>query len=75
MASESTFKHDSKPESFPKDYVDSQGASTKDPEKLPWYVPELKDLKPDARALFEGYSKIPSDEVVSHIKASVSELP
>ncbi|KAF2122769.1 hypothetical protein BDV96DRAFT_639336 [Lophiotrema nucula] len=70
MASEPTLKRNINPDVLPKDHVESQGASTKDPEKLPWFVPELKDLRREARDLFEGYSKIPSDEVVSHIKTS-----
>ncbi|KAH6625445.1 hypothetical protein C7974DRAFT_396109 [Boeremia exigua] len=37
------------------------------PEVLPWYVKDLVDLPPNTRELFETYSKVPSDEVVSHI--------
>jgi hypothetical protein len=39
-----------------------------EPEIMPWYVKELTDLEPATRGLFETYSKVPSDEVVSHIK-------
>lgn len=38
------------------------------PEVLPWYETELEDLAPDMLELFREYSKIPSFEVVSHIK-------
>lgn len=37
------------------------------PEILPWYVKDLVDLHPKTKELFETYSKVPSDEVVSHI--------
>lgn len=37
------------------------------PEVLPWYVKDLTDLQPTTKALFETYSKIPSDQVVEHI--------
>lgn len=37
------------------------------PEDLPWFKKELDDVKPDARELFEKYSKVPSQDVVSHI--------
>ncbi|KAF2014946.1 hypothetical protein BU24DRAFT_423865 [Aaosphaeria arxii CBS 175.79] len=36
-------------------------------EKLPWYQKELQEINPEARELFEKYSQIPSEEVVSHI--------
>jgi phenolic acid decarboxylase len=39
-----------------------------EPEVLPWYVKDLVDLEPKTRELFETYSKVPSDKVVSHIK-------
>jgi SAM-dependent methyltransferase len=39
-----------------------------EPELLPWYTKELEDPKPDTRDLFEKYSKVPSTEVVAHIK-------
>jgi hypothetical protein len=39
-----------------------------EPELMPWYVKELTDLEPATRKLFETYSNVPSDEVVSHIK-------
>ncbi|KAJ8119119.1 hypothetical protein OPT61_g7 [Boeremia exigua] len=37
------------------------------PEVLPWYVKDLTDLQPTTKELFETYSKVPPDEVVSHI--------
>lgn len=37
------------------------------PEVLPWYVKDLVDLQPKTKELFETYSKIPSNDVVSHI--------
>lgn len=39
---------------------------------LPWYTAELQDLRPSARKLLETYSRIPPDQVVSHILAIVS---
>jgi hypothetical protein len=39
-----------------------------DPELLPWYTKELEEPKPATRELFEQYSKVPSTEVVAHIK-------
>jgi hypothetical protein len=39
-----------------------------EPELMPWYVKELTELEPATRKLFETYSNVPSDEVVSHIK-------
>jgi hypothetical protein len=39
-----------------------------EPELMPWYVKDLTDLEPATKALFETYSKVPSDEVVPHIK-------
>ncbi|KAF1359799.1 hypothetical protein EJ07DRAFT_165895 [Lizonia empirigonia] len=38
-----------------------------EPEIPPWYVKDLVDLQPKTKELFETYSKIPSDDVVSHI--------
>jgi hypothetical protein len=38
------------------------------PELLSWYTKELEVLKPATRELFEQYSKVPSEEVVAHIK-------
>jgi phenolic acid decarboxylase len=40
-----------------------------EPEVLPWYVKDLVDLEPKTRELFETYSRVPSDDVVSHIKS------
>ena len=39
---------------------------------VPWYTEELQDLTPSARKLLETYSRIPPDQVVSHILAIVS---
>ncbi|KAF1835161.1 hypothetical protein BDW02DRAFT_298696 [Decorospora gaudefroyi] len=39
-----------------------------DPELLPWYTKELPEPKPATRELFEKYSKVPSADVVHHIK-------
>lgn len=39
------------------------------PELLPWYTKDLVELEPKTRELFETYSKVPSDEVVPHIKS------
>lgn len=44
-----------------KAYVDN-------PELLPWYTKEIEELKPDVRDLFENYTKVPSADVVGHIK-------
>ncbi|KAF2470122.1 uncharacterized protein BDR25DRAFT_304076 [Lindgomyces ingoldianus] len=48
---------------IPKDYQ-----NIKNPEDIPWFVKELTNIKPDARDLFENYCKIPSEDVVPHIK-------
>lgn len=37
------------------------------PEVLPWYTKDLIDLEPKTDELFEIYSKVPPDKVVSHI--------
>jgi phenolic acid decarboxylase len=37
------------------------------PEVLPWYTKDLVDLHPKTKELFETYSKVPPDDVVSHI--------
>jgi hypothetical protein len=44
-----------------KDYVN-------EPELLPWYTKELEEPKPATKELFEKYSKVPSADVVVHIK-------
>ncbi|KAF1849497.1 uncharacterized protein K460DRAFT_385292 [Cucurbitaria berberidis CBS 394.84] len=44
-----------------KAYVDN-------PELLPWYKTDIIELKPETRDLFEKYSKVPSDDVIPHIK-------
>ncbi|ORY13132.1 hypothetical protein BCR34DRAFT_623932 [Clohesyomyces aquaticus] len=38
------------------------------PEDIPWFRKELTDLKPPARDLLENYCKIPSDDVIPHVK-------
>ncbi len=37
------------------------------PEVLPWYVKDLEVLQPKTKELFETYSQVPTDGVVSHI--------
>jgi hypothetical protein len=32
-----------------------------------WFVKELKSIKPEASELFENYSKIPTENIISHI--------
>lgn len=44
-----------------KAYVDN-------PELLPWYTKDVEEPKPAVRDLFENYSKVPSTDVVTHIK-------
>jgi hypothetical protein len=44
-----------------KAYVDN-------PELLSWYTKDIAELKPAVRDLFENYSKVPSTDVVAHIK-------
>lgn len=44
-----------------KAYVDN-------PELLPWYTKDIEEPKPAVRDLFESYSKVPSTDVVTHIK-------
>lgn len=41
-------------------------------ETLSWFVKDLKDLRPEARELFETYSNVAPDEVVPHIQQFVS---
>tara|TARA_R110002003_G_scaffold171_2_gene13849 strand:+ start:22068 stop:22367 length:300 start_codon:yes stop_codon:yes gene_type:complete len=48
-----------------KEYVDN-------PEILPWYRKELKEIKPRTRELLETYSKIPPADVESHVHKVVS---
>lgn len=43
-------------------------AYVNDLEMVPWYTKELEEPKPAARDLFESYSKVPSADVVAHIK-------
>jgi hypothetical protein len=52
---------------FVQQYMDDK-RWVEEPELMPWYVKELTDLEPATRKLFETYSNVPSDEVVSHIK-------
>lgn len=42
-----------------------------DPRELPWYEVDLKEVPEPAKTLLEKYSKIPSDQVVQHVKALV----
>ncbi|EUC31637.1 hypothetical protein COCCADRAFT_27694 [Bipolaris zeicola 26-R-13] len=44
-----------------KAYVDN-------PELLPWYTKDVEEPEPAVRDLFENYSKVPSTDVVTHIK-------
>jgi hypothetical protein len=44
-----------------KAYVDN-------PELLPWYTKELEEPKPEVKALFAIYSKVPETDLVAHIK-------
>ncbi|OQE38936.1 hypothetical protein PENCOP_c007G03133 [Penicillium coprophilum] len=39
-----------------------------DPQKFPWYEPELIEAPEPAKTLLEKYSKIPPDQVVNHVK-------
>jgi hypothetical protein len=43
-------------------------AYVENPELLPWYTRELEEPSPETRDLFEGYSKIPGADIVTHIK-------
>jgi hypothetical protein len=43
-----------------------------DIKSFPWYHDDISSLSDSARKLLEGYSKIPGDEVVGHVKAVVS---
>ena len=45
------------------------GAKGKD---VPWYSKELENVGPGATELLEKYSKIPSDQIVSHVLELVS---
>ena len=57
---------------LPTDITVEVPKSTK-PENMPWYMTELKEemVDPAARELFENYCKIPSADVISHIKQFV----
>ena len=39
---------------------------------VPWFKPDITELDPAFRRIMEEYSKIPSNEVKSHILAVVS---
>ncbi|KAI8943185.1 hypothetical protein NX059_001214 [Plenodomus lindquistii] len=43
-------------------------AYVNNPEILPWYTAELEEPTAETKKLFEGYSKVPSADVVAHIK-------
>ncbi|CAO2651828.1 Nn.00g001110.m01.CDS01 [Neocucurbitaria sp. VM-36] len=45
----------------------SSKAYVDNPELLPWYKKDIEELKPATRDLFEKYSKVPPDDVTSHI--------
>lgn len=48
-------------------------SGSKTPDKtMGWYTAEIHNLNSPARSLLENYSKIPSDQVISHILAIVS---
>lgn len=46
-----------------------------DPHKFAWYEPELIEVPEPAKTLLEKYSKIPSEQVVDHVKKVVSHFP
>ncbi|KAJ5617692.1 hypothetical protein N7537_002806 [Penicillium hordei] len=46
-----------------------------DPHKFAWYEPELIEVPEPAKSLLEKYSKIPSEQVVDHVKKVVSHFP
>ena len=66
------------PETNPVDHIAKQIGESRyaglKPEELPWYLPEVQKLEPEAKELFEKYCKVPSDEVKAHIKQAVSIL-
>lgn len=43
-----------------------------EPELLPWYKKDVKEIKPRTRELLETYSNIPPAEVEAHVKKVVS---
>jgi hypothetical protein len=43
-------------------------AYVEDPELLPWYTKELEEPSPATRDLFEGYSRVPPADMITHIK-------
>lgn len=43
-----------------------------DPHELPWYEPDLREVSEPAKTILEKYSKIPSEEVIHHVKSLVS---
>lgn len=46
-----------------------------DPHKFAWYESELIEVPEPAKTLLEKYSKIPSEQVVDHVKKVVSHFP
>jgi hypothetical protein len=46
-----------------------------DPQKFPWYEPELIEVPEPAKSLLEKYSKIPPGQEVEHVKKVVSPFP
>ena len=49
---------------------DLQSMITKgvDPRELPWYETDLKEVPEPAKTILEKYSRIPSDQIVQHVK-------
>jgi hypothetical protein len=43
-----------------------------DPHNFAWYEPELAEAPEPAKTLLEKYSKIPTEQVVEHVKRVVS---
>jgi hypothetical protein len=39
-----------------------------------WLIKDLTDLKPEARELFEKYSKVAPEDVISHVTQIVSAV-
>lgn len=40
-----------------------------------WYTAEIHDISEQARSLLENYSKIPPDQVITHVLTIVSIEP
>ena len=52
--------------------TDASQAKSSPSKDVPWFKPDIGEINPPFRALMEEYSKIPAEEVKSHILKVVS---